>query len=113
MVCAYDRESGEIVAHVWGDRGAKTADRLRVRLGEPRVSYGSTATDDRDSFIKAFAEDARDIGKERTVGIEGNNCRLRHRMRRAFRKTCNFSKKIANHFKAFEMTAYYVNFGRV
>ncbi|MBE0443588.1 IS1 family transposase, partial [Psychrobacter sp. FME13] len=32
------------------------------------------------------------IGKQHTVGIEGNNCRLRHRLRRAVRKTCCFSK---------------------
>ena len=27
-------------------------------------------------------------GKRHTVGIEGNNCRLRHRMRRIFQKSC-------------------------
>jgi hypothetical protein len=34
-------------------------------------------------------------------------------MRRIFRRSCNFSKKLSNHFKAFKMTAYYVNFGCV
>ncbi|MCL2400395.1 MAG: IS1 family transposase, partial [Defluviitaleaceae bacterium] len=28
-----------------------------------------------------------------------------------FRKSCNFSKKLINHFKAFKMTVHYINFG--
>ena len=113
LIYAYDRESGEMVAWVWGNRSAKTAQRLRERLVELGVTYGRLAMDDWDSFAKAFSEDPRDTGKEHTVGIEGNNCRLRHRMRRVFRKTCNFSKKILNHVKAFRMTAYYINTGYV
>jgi len=113
LIYAYDRESEEIVAYVWGDRSAKTANRLRERLKDLMVTYDRIATDDWDSFIKTFAEDVHDVGKKHTVGIEGNNCRLRHRMRRIFRKTCNFSKNLVNHFKAFKMTAHYVNFGFV
>ncbi|MDM1697403.1 IS1 family transposase, partial [Thiopseudomonas alkaliphila] len=26
-------------------------------------------------------------------------CKIRHRIRRGFRRSCNFSKKIENHFK--------------
>ncbi|MDR2927624.1 MAG: IS1 family transposase, partial [Cytophagaceae bacterium] len=48
-----------------------------------------------------------------TVGIEGNNCRLRHRIRRAFRKTCCFSKKMKNHLKAFDIACFYSNYGYV
>ena len=110
LIYAYDRESGEIVAYVWGDRSAKTANMLRERLCHLGVTYDRIVTDDWDSFIKTFAGEPHDIGKEHTVGIEGDNCRLRHRMRRMFRKTCNFSKKLVNHFKAFNMTAHYVNF---
>ena len=44
------------------------------------------------SVLVNFALDNHVTGKENTVGIEGNNCRLRHRIRRAFRKTCCFSK---------------------
>jgi IS1 family transposase/transposase-like protein len=113
LIYAYDRESGEIVAYVWGDRSAKTANRLREKLKKLGVTYERIATDDWDSFVKIFVEDTHDIGKQHTVGIEGNNCRLRHRMRRIFRKTCNFSKTLLNHFKAFKMTAHYVNFGYV
>ncbi|MDR0303851.1 MAG: IS1 family transposase, partial [Chitinispirillales bacterium] len=39
-----------------------------------------------------------------------NNCRLRHRIRRAFRKTCCFSKKFENHMKAFSLAFFYINY---
>ncbi|MCP4648669.1 MAG: IS1 family transposase, partial [PVC group bacterium] len=39
--------------------------------------------------------------------------RLRHRVRRAFRKTCCFSKKLYNHIKAFDLAFFYINFGYV
>jgi len=113
LIYAYDRESGEIVAYVWGDRSTKTANRLREKLKQLGVTYDHIATDDWDAFIKAFSADVHDTGKKYTVGIEGNNCRLRHRMRRVFRKSCNFSKKLLNHYKAFRMTLYYINFGTI
>ncbi|MDR1315854.1 MAG: IS1 family transposase, partial [Spirochaetales bacterium] len=47
------------------------------------------------------------------VGIEGNNCRMRHRIRRAFRRTCCFSRKLFNHWKAFDMAFFYINYGFV
>jgi IS1 family transposase len=68
------------------------------------------ATDDWDSFISAFGEDNHEVGKEYTVGIEGNNCRLRHRVRRTFRRTCCFSKKLFNHWKAFDMAFFSINY---
>ncbi|MCI5157434.1 MAG: IS1 family transposase [Candidatus Electrothrix sp. AUS1_2] len=66
-----------------------------------------------DKLIKAFKADNNIIGKENTKGIEGNNCRLRHRIRRAFRKTCCFSKKLYNHIKAFDLAFFYINHGYV
>ncbi|MDR2634313.1 MAG: IS1 family transposase, partial [Treponema sp.] len=36
-------------------------------------------------------------------GIEGNKCRLRHRIRRVFWRTCCFSERVYNHLKAFDM----------
>jgi len=110
LLYAYDRQSGEIVAFVWGSRNTKTAKALRKKLIDLEITYDCIATDDWVSFKKAFAKDNHIIGKEHTVGIEGNNCRIRHRMRRAFRKTCNFSKNETNHNKAFEMTVHYINF---
>lgn len=43
-----------------------------------KVSYDSISMDNWDSFITAFKADNIQIGKQHTVGIEGNNCRLRH-----------------------------------
>ena len=113
LIYAYDRASGEIVSFVWGRRDLKTAMELKKKLTDLGVSYGSIATDEWDSFVAVFKEDNHLIGKKYTVGIEGNNCRLRHRIRRAFRKTCCFSKKLLNHFKAFNLAFFYINFGFV
>ena len=113
LIYAYDRVTNEIVAYVWGKRDLKTAKKLRVRLKQLKVSYGSISMDNWDSFITAFKADNKRVGKQHTVGIEGNNCRLRHRLRRAVRKTCCFSKKLDNHFKVFDLVFYYVNYGYV
>jgi len=97
LIYAYHRESGEIVSYVWGKRNIKTAEKLRKRLKRLGISYNRIANDGWDSFVSAFKEDVQLTGKRYTVGIEGNNCRLRHRVRRAFRRTCCFSKKLFNH----------------
>lgn len=110
LIYAYDRASGEIVGYVWGRRNTKTARALRARLVELGVSYDTIFTDDWAAFANAFGADNHVMGKANTVGIEGNNCRLRHRVRRAFRRTCCFSKKITNHFKAFELAFFYMNY---
>jgi IS1 family transposase len=113
LIYAYHRETGEIVAFVRGKRDLKTANGLKKKLSDSGVSYGSIATDNRDSFVTVFKDKNHLIGKKYTVGIEGNNCRLRHRIRRAFRKTCCFSKKMINHLKAFHLAFFYINFGFV
>ncbi|MDR2470236.1 MAG: IS1 family transposase [Tannerella sp.] len=113
LIYACHRETGEIVAHVWGKRNFKTAKKLRNKLDELNVSFDTVCSDVWESFLKAFKNDNLIIGKKNIVGIEGNNCRLRHRIRRAFRKTCCFSKKMANHLKAFDLAFFYVNFGYV
>ena len=113
LVYAYHRETGEIVAWIWGRRNFKTAEKLRQKITALGVSFDTIYTDDWNSFIKAFSNDTHVIGKEYTVGIEGNNCRLRHRIRRAFRRTCCFSKKLLNHIKAFRLAFFYINFGYV
>jgi IS1 family transposase len=114
LIHAYHRETGEIAAYVWGKRDLKTAKKLRKRIQGLGISYDKVVTDDDwDSFLSAFGEDKHDIGKEHTVGIEGNNCRIRHRIRRVFRRTCCFSKKLRNHWKAFAMAFFYINYGFV
>ena len=77
LIYAYHRETGEIVAYVWGKRDLKTARRLRKRLEEHGVSCDRIAHDEWDSFISAFAGVATSCGKRYTQGIEGSNCRLR------------------------------------
>jgi hypothetical protein len=60
------------------------------------------ATDDWDSFVSAFGEDNHEGGKEHTVGIEGNNCRLRHRMNRSISVEGAFGvEKEDYHFRQF------------
>jgi IS1 family transposase len=113
LMYAYHRDTGEIVAFVWGKRDLKTALKLKKRINRLGISYDRRATDDWNSFLVAFAEEGHEVGKEHTVGIAGNNCRLRHRLRRAFRRTCCFSKKLCNHWKAFEMAFFYINYGFV
>ena len=113
LIYAYHRDSGEIVSFVWGKRNLKTAKKLRKKISSLGISFDALYTDDWESFRGAFSADNHITGKSKTVGIEGNNCRLRHRIRRAFRKTCCFSKKLYNHFKAFNLAFFYINFGYV
>jgi IS1 family transposase/transposase-like protein len=113
LIYAYHRASGEIVSFVWGKRNLKTTRLLRSKLSELGVSFDAVYSDGLESFKGAFASDNHIIGKKNTVGIEGNNCRLRHRIRRVFRKTCCFSKKLLNHEKAFTLAFFYINHGTV
>jgi IS1 family transposase len=113
LIYAYDRESGEIVSFVWGRRDLQTARKLRKKLLASGTNYNSIYTDNWESFIIAFHTDNYIIVMKYTVGIEGNNCQLRHRTRRAFRKICCFSKIIRNHLKTFNLAFFYINFGFV
>ena len=110
LVYAYDPDINEIVTFVWGKRNLITAKQLRAKLEELSVDFGYVCCDSCDSFLTAFDFDFKKVGKYYTVDIEGNNNLFRHRMRRAFRKTCCFSKKLINHFKAFDLLFHYVNY---
>ncbi|MDR2793384.1 MAG: hypothetical protein LBB61_06930 [Treponema sp.] len=46
--------------------------------------------------FSAASEDNHDTGKKHTLDIEGNNCRLRRRIRRVFRRTACFSKSCSS-----------------
>jgi hypothetical protein len=46
LIYAYHRESGEIVAFVWGKRDLKTAKKLRNRIKRLGISCDRIATDD-------------------------------------------------------------------
>jgi IS1 family transposase len=110
---AYHRENGEIVAYVWGNREIKTAEKLKERIHELGISYELIATDNGDNFLGVFGEGGHLVGKEHTVGIEGNDCQLRHRIRKVFQRTCCFSMRLFNHLKAFDMAFFYINYGFV
>jgi IS1 family transposase/transposase-like protein len=111
LIYAYCRESGEIIAYAWGKRNLKTAEKLRRAIKRSGITYDEIAMDDWDSFKIAFNGDRKLVGKKHTKGIEGNNCTLRHRIRRAFRKSCCFSKKLFYHFKAFDLAFFFINYG--
>ena len=113
LIYAYDRGSGEIVTYAWGKRDITTVRELEARLNELKITYGNIAMDKWQSFVEVFGSEKSNIGKKYTVGIEGNNCRLRHRIRRIVRKTCCFSKKLLYHLKAFNLAFHYINYGFV
>jgi IS1 family transposase len=113
VVYVYCRESGEIVAFVWGNRDLKTARRVRRRVAEAGITCGCFATDLRGSFPAAFLRRTTRKSGKHTSGIEGNNCRLRHRERRAFRRICYFSRKIFYHLTAFSLVFFFINYGHV
>jgi IS1 family transposase/transposase-like protein len=113
LIYAYHRGSREIVAFVWGKRDLKTTNKLRKRITRLGITDGRVATDDWQSFITAFLQDMYDVGRGFAIGIERNNGTLRHRVRRVFRKTCCFSKKLRNHWKVFDMAFFYINYGFV
>jgi IS1 family transposase len=100
---------GEIVAYIQGKRDIKTAEKLRKRIKEPGISYGRVSTGNWDSLLAVFGEGGHSAGMRHTVGIEGNNSRVR----RAFRRTCCFSKTLENHRKAVETAFFYINYGFV
>jgi IS1 family transposase len=71
VVYAYCRESGEIVASVWGKRNLKAARRLRRRVSEAGFTCGCFATDWWRSFLAAFKEDNLKDGKARVHRWDG------------------------------------------
>ena len=103
LLYAYERGSGEIVAYVWGRRDIKTVMGLKEKIKSLGIIYDCIATDDWRSFLQVFGKENHEVGKVHTVGIEGNNCWLRHRIKRAVRRTCCFSKKLFYHLQAFAL----------
>ncbi|MDR2792233.1 MAG: hypothetical protein LBB61_01020 [Treponema sp.] len=100
LIYAYQRRSGEITAYVWGKRNLKTARKLKKRIRRLWISYERMATADWDGFVAAYAEDRHGYEKEYTIGIGGITCRLRHRVRRAFRKPCSLFEEAIQPWKS-------------
>lgn len=82
VVYTYSREFGEMIAAVWGRRDEVTVKRLFTRLKKLKIDR--FYTDRWESFVNILPQEKLTLGKAHTVGIEGNNCRLRHRIRRLF-----------------------------
>ncbi|MDR1056665.1 MAG: hypothetical protein LBL90_12780 [Prevotellaceae bacterium] len=61
----------------------KTAEDLKKNLPDFGISYGLIASDDWNSFAAAFKGGNHRAGKKHTVGIEWDNCRLRHLIRQS------------------------------
>ena len=57
LIYAYHRDTGEIVAFVWGKRNLKTAKKLRKKLSSLDLSFDTIYTDDWESFSSAFTGD--------------------------------------------------------
>ncbi|SPX86698.1 Uncharacterised protein [Moraxella ovis] len=77
------------MAFVWGKRDLQTALALKQRLKALKVSYERIAGDNWDAFVNAFSDTGDQwVGKQHTKAIEGNNCRIRHRLSRAVRRSC-------------------------
>ncbi|SSY80513.1 IS1 transposase [Alysiella crassa] len=110
LIYAYHAKTGEIVAFVWGKRDLQTALALKTRLKELKVTYDRIASDEWDAFVNAFSDaDDQWIGKQHTKAIEGNNCRIRHRLSRAIRRSRCFSKTLFYHIKAFNIGFWAMN----
>ena len=63
LIYAYHRETGEIVAYVWGKRDLATVQRLKAKLKTLGVQYTRIASDLWDSFVTAFKNYKQAIGK--------------------------------------------------
>lgn len=61
LVYAYDPQTGEIVAFVWGKRNLATARQLRAELDELGVDFGYVCCDNWDSFLTAFDFDFKKL----------------------------------------------------
>ena len=75
---AYNRDGSGIVAYVWGKRNIATVKELKARLNAIKVTYGNIAMDKWQSFVEIFGSEKSNPGKKYTMGIEGNNYRLRY-----------------------------------
>ena len=78
-MCA--EKTGEIVTYVWGKRDIAIVQRLKEKLKQLGIHYTRILSNQWDSFITTFKDCQQSIGKFFTIAIEGNNCKIRHRIR--------------------------------
>ena len=94
--------SGGTISGNAGKGGLKTAQKLSTRIKPLEINYDRIAVDRWERLLAAFEADP-----------QGNNRRLRHRIRRVFRRTCGFSKRLCKHWNAFAMAVFYLKYGFV
>ena len=109
VIYAYAPETDEILAFVIGGRDKKTVRKLYKKLNKIQINW--ICTDDWSSFKAVFPTTKHLIGKAYTQNIEGINTAIRNFVRRVFRKTTCFSKKLDYHMAAFKLFFYYRNQG--
>lgn len=107
LIYAFDRVSKKIISYVWGKRNSETVMRLKIQLCKSQISFRYVYSDRWICFRKIFKGYPHYLGRKYTIGIEGNHCLLRHRIRRFFRKSCNFSKSLKYHFSAFRLMIWF------
>ena len=78
LIYAYDRGSDEIVTYAWGKMDITTVRELEARLNALNVTHGNIAMDKWQGFVEIFGSEKSNPGKKYTMGIEGNNYRLRY-----------------------------------
>lgn len=107
LIYAYAPDTDEILAFVIGGRNKKTVKKLYQKLKKVQINW--FCTDDWKSFKAVLPYDIHLIGKRFTKNIEGINTSIRNFVRRVFRKTTCFSKKLIYHRAAFKLFFYYRN----
>ncbi len=70
LIYVYHRSTGEIVAWVFGNRNLLTAKKLKHKLADLGVSFGSLCMDNWDSFKTAFEGCNVKTGKYWTKGLK-------------------------------------------
>lgn len=98
---------------IWGKRDLKIVKKLKAKLRSLGVSCSKIATDPLDSFVTGFKGFAQPMSEFFNVGIEGNNCAIRHPVWRSIRRSSKFSKKLENHFRVSDLAFFYINQGYV
>ena len=88
---------------------SKTVLELYEKLEKVQINW--ICTDDWSSFKAVFPATKHLIGKACTKNIEGINTAIRTFVRRVFRKTTCFSKKLDYHMAAFKLFFYHRNEG--
>ena len=68
LIYAYHRETGEVVAYVWGKRDLVIAKRLKRRLKQLGGSYTCISSDNWDSFVTTFKKN--DLRKRSLVSFD-------------------------------------------